>query len=180
MCIRDSNWTLATRLGDMLRRAEEQFGQRDNAYTILGVEFFGNNPMIWFPGNCKHVVVQLSVDCLNDLPRACYQLGHECIHLLAPTGKQDANMLEEGLATLYGENYATEWFNTPRDCGGRNYERAKRLTQKALSTNPTFIREIRQCKPCFCDITPDDIISKTSVTHAEAELLCQPFSQNAV
>ncbi len=134
--------------------------------------------MIWYPGDHKHIVIQLSLDCLTELPRACYQLGHECIHLLAPTGKQDANTLEEGLATLYGEDYATKWFNTPRNCGAAHYERAKRVAQKALAANPAFVREIRQHKPSFCDFTPSDILNATAVTEAEAYFLCEPFSQN--
>jgi hypothetical protein len=70
--------------------------------------------LIWYPGDRKHIVIQLSVNCLTDLPRACYQLAHECIHLLAPTGRQNANNLEEGLATLFSEDYATCEF-TPDD-----------------------------------------------------------------
>jgi hypothetical protein len=171
----DRCWTLATRLGDMLREAERQFGARDMSYTILGIEFAGDQPMIWYPGDCKHIVIQLTVDALTDLPRACYQLGHECIHTLAPTGRQDAINLEEGLATLFGENYATKWFNTPRDCGGKTYEVAKAVTQKALSMNPNFIRQIRAHKPSFCDFTPGDILNRVSIESADAEFLCQPF-----
>ena len=32
-------WTLASRLGEMLHKAEELFGERDCSYTILGMEF---------------------------------------------------------------------------------------------------------------------------------------------
>ena len=159
----------------MLGEAERQFGPRDMSYTILGIEFAGTRPMIWYPGDRKHIVIQLSIDALTDLPRACYQLAHECIHLLAPTGGQDANNLEEGLATLYGENYATKWFNTPRGCGGAEYERAKRVTHKALSINPTFVRDIRIAKPCFRSLTPLDILDRVGTTTADAEYLCQPF-----
>lgn len=37
-------WTLSSRLGQMLREAEEQFGERDKSYTILGIEFNGLLP----------------------------------------------------------------------------------------------------------------------------------------
>ncbi len=172
----DRNWTLATRLGDMLGVAEMQFGPRDPSYTILGIEFAGTRPMIWYPGDCKHIVIQLTEDCLTDLPRACYQLAHECIHLLSPTGQQHAINLEEGLATLYGEEYATQWFNTPRNCGTANYERAKSAAARALSRNPAFIREIRRHKPSFNDFTVRDIVERTGVTVADAEFLVTPFA----
>src|SRR5215467_11622293 len=83
------SWTLASRLGHMLRTAEERYGPRDLSYTILGVEFGGDIPHIWYPGNCRHVIVQIARYCINNLQHAYYQLAHECIHLLSPRG--DAN-----------------------------------------------------------------------------------------
>jgi len=172
----DRCWTLATRLGEMLSEAEQKYGPRDLSYTILGVEFAGASPMIWYPGDCKHIVIQLSVDTLSDLPRACYQLAHESIHLLAPTGKRDANNLEEGLATLFGENYATRWFKTPRNCGDTNYETAKSVTQNALNKNPDFIRQIRSNKPSFREFEPGDILAAVNISRDDAEFLCAAFS----
>ena len=171
----ERNWTLATRLGDLLSDAEHQFGPRDTTYTFLGIEFAGARPMIWFPGDRKQIVIQLSLDSINDLPRACYQLGHESIHLLAPTGRQDANCLEEGLATYFGENYATKWFGSPRGCGAAEYERVKTIVRNALAVNPMFVRQIREHKPSFGDITPTDILNYVDVSRKEAEILCQPF-----
>ena len=37
-------WTLASRLGEMLKLAEERYGPRDAGYTILGVEFADDGP----------------------------------------------------------------------------------------------------------------------------------------
>ena len=176
----DRRWTLASRLGDMLTKAEKRFGPRDMSYTFLGIEFAGNIPMIRYHGEGKQIIIQLSLDALVDLPRACYQLGHECIHLLAPTGKQNAINLEEGLATLFGEDYATKWFDMPRDCGGIEYERAKKITDKAFRMNPNFVREIRLKKPSFCDFTPKDILKHSDILPEEADFLCQPFYSAAV
>jgi len=83
-----SGWTftLATRLGHMLRIAEERYGQRDGSYTILGVEFTEGVPQLWYPDNVDDIAIQLNVTCLHEPHRAYYQLAHECIHLLSPTG----------------------------------------------------------------------------------------------
>ena len=54
-------WTLASRLGEMLHMAEELFGPRDCSYTILGIEFGPDNPRIWYPGNRRHIIIQLDV-----------------------------------------------------------------------------------------------------------------------
>lgn len=171
----ERNWTLATRLTDMLVWAERRFGQRDLTYTIIGIEFAGAVPLIRYAGDGKHILIQLSLDCLNDLPQACYQLAHECIHLLAPTGKQDANNLEEGLATLYGEDYAAKWFRMPRNLGAPKYERVKDAVVKAIAKNPDFVLEIRRRKPAFVDFTPRDIVDATGLPQSDAEFLCAPF-----
>jgi hypothetical protein len=92
-------WTLSSRLGEMLRLAEERFGPRDPTYTLLGFEFAGEYPQLWFPGDCRHIVIQLTPECATDTIQACYQLSHECVHLLAPSDGRNANNLEEGLAT---------------------------------------------------------------------------------
>jgi hypothetical protein len=79
-------WTLASRLGHILRTAQELYGPRDPNYTILGVEFGGDIPQLWYPGDCGHVVVQINPACATDMNRACFQMAHEAIHLLSPSG----------------------------------------------------------------------------------------------
>jgi hypothetical protein len=94
-------WTLASRLGHILSTAEGLFGPRDHTYTILGVEFGGGNPQIWYPGSCRNIVIQITPECATDMSRACYQMAHEVIHLLSPSGGNNANNFEEGLATYF-------------------------------------------------------------------------------
>jgi len=60
-------WTLASRLGGMLRDAEDKFGERDRSYTILSIEFCGDFPQVWYPANCRQVVIQLTESCLTNL-----------------------------------------------------------------------------------------------------------------
>ena len=73
--------TLASRLGELIRLAQGDFGPRDMTYTPVGIEFVSGSPGTWFPGSCGNIVIQLNSACANDSPQACYQLAQECIHL---------------------------------------------------------------------------------------------------
>lgn len=172
-------WTLASRLGAMLRKAEDRFGPRDKSYTILGVEFGGDVPQIWYPGNCRNIVIQLTPNCTDDLIRACYQLAHECVHLLAPTGGQNANNLEEGLATQFSHEYVEENFNIRYDAGVKAYEQARKVVARLLATNPDCIRNIRKGNPELSKIIPDQILDEVpTASRQDVEYLCQPFRRS--
>src|SRR5688572_16155643 len=96
------SWTVTTKLGHILRTAEAKYGERDKSYTLLGVEFTTEGgPQIWYPGNCKNIAVQITMECYYDIDRAVFQVAHEVIHCLGPSGRQNANFLEEGLANLF-------------------------------------------------------------------------------
>src|SRR5208337_1006395 len=99
-------WTLASRAGEILRLVEERYGPRDCSFTLLGVEFSEPQPQIWFPGDCRHVVIQLTTSAMNDEIQALYQLAHECVHLLDPVVFGLASVFEEGVATLLSAEYA--------------------------------------------------------------------------
>ena len=97
------SWTLTTRLGEMLRDLEERYGQRDRAWTPLGIEFGGDIPRIWYPGNCRNVSIKLSTNARDNPRKAIFQLAHEAVHLLSPSGGSNGPAIEEGLAVLYSE-----------------------------------------------------------------------------
>ena len=171
-------WTLASRLGAMLRLAEERFGPRDMTYTLLGFEFCGKIPQVWYPGNCRHVVIQLTPACATDLVKACYQLSHECIHLLAPSGGQNANNLEEGLATHFCHRYIVETFGVDYKSTIQSYAAARDAVEELLSADETVIRRIRERQPAIHLTCPDDILAITPNTRAElAKFLCEPFTR---
>lgn len=169
-------WTLTTRLGQMLREAEGRFGKRDRSYTILGIEFADDGPQLWFPGNCQHVAVQLSTDCLSDTARACYQLAHEVIHLLSPTGARNATNLEEGLATCFAEDYMREHFSGAWTPILPSYEAAGVAARSLLNKNPEVIKEIRIQELVISRIVPELLLSGCPALGGDvAAYLCQPF-----
>src|SRR4051794_16752903 len=87
-----------------------------------------------------------------DQRQAIFQLAHESIHLLAPTGGQNAPVIEEGLATAFSHEMSPRY-------GGYNistlpqYLMAERYLQQFLSIDPDGIGKIRNQQPCFAKIT---------------------------
>lgn len=93
-------------LGDAIDLAEGLFGKRDSSYTLLGMYFCEEalHPcIVYHPNNENRVFIELTANTLQNRPRACYQLCHEVIHLLAPDkyNKNSANNLEEGIAVWF-------------------------------------------------------------------------------
>jgi hypothetical protein len=133
-------WTLASRLGEMIELIEEQFGERDRSWTILGIEFYDTGPQTWFPGDCGHIIIQLGLLAKQDLVQALFQLAHEAVHLLDPV--RSATVLEEGLATYFSLQYIKE-FRPNFINSDRKYMAAARLTADLLNLNPLTIKTIR-------------------------------------
>lgn len=170
------SWTLASRLGEMLHRAEQFFGPRDPSYTILGVEFCAGTPQLWYPGNRRHIVIQLTMECTTDHVRACSQLAHESVHLLAPTGGRNANVLEEGLATYFSELYLHETFATSLPPELASYVDACSRARQLLAIDPSVIRTLRTKQLAIHLVTVDDILAaRPDVPRELAESLVAPF-----
>ena len=169
-------WTLASQLGNMLREAEAEFGERDKDFTLLGVEFRDGIPQVWYPGDCKDIVIQLGLDALGNFDKACYQLSHESVHLLSPNGGGAASNLEEGLATYFAQRYMLRNFQKIMWTGLESYEVARAQVGTLLSLNPEAILQIRIQEPALSRITPQIMESVCpSVPPMLAEALCQPF-----
>lgn len=170
------SWTLTSYLGDMLTKAEQAYGSRDISYTILGIEFYDSGPQIWFPGNCRHIAIQLTLSTMNDMPLGCYQLAHECIHLLSPTGTRASSTLEEGLATFFAHNYVQDKFNIPISAGDPRYESARVLVSQLLSIDENAVKTLRDIEPTISNITASQILScYPSFDSRTAEALVAPF-----
>lgn len=170
-------WTLASRLGDIIRNAEKIYGPRDDSYTILGVEFGGAVPQIWYPGNCRHVVVQITPECATDPCRACYQMAHEAIHLLSPTGDSTTTVLDEGLATHFSASYVKKNFGVDWRANLPSYQDAAELVAELLSHEPNAIKLIRTRQPTLARVSATDI---QVASHSAPEKLCQALSAKFV
>lgn len=172
------SWTLTTQLGELLNEAETRYGKRDLEYTILGIEFGGDRPMIWYPGNRKQVSVRLSLNAKCDFYQAYFQLAHEVVHLLSPTGGGGTIVLEEGLAHLFSTEMS-DTNGTHYNATIPAYDRAANLLRPLLSSYPDFIRDVRQIEPCMAKITPEHLISVfPSGDKSVFNALCEPFQDS--
>ena len=160
----------------MLRQAQERFGPRDASYTILGIEFEANGPQIWYPGNCKHIAIQLTPDTATDMVKGCYQLAHECIHLLAPTGGRNANVLEEGLATLFAHEYVQQELCFAMPSTMQSYEVARQLVTQLLALDNNAVKRLRKSQSTISRITAEQILAVYPSLETEtAQALGAPF-----
>lgn len=146
-------YTLTTRIGAMLTEIEALFGPRDLNWTLLGFEFSEDGPQIWYPGNHSHIVIQISPDCLGDDIRAYYQLAHECVHLLAPLRGAHATVFEEGIATMYSQDYIYKLFGRTNFTQDEKYINAASATRELLRLSPDSIRTLRNVQPRFNEMT---------------------------
>lgn len=170
------SWGLSSLLSELLRQAEELFGPRDYSYTPVGVEFGGDHPYIWYPGNRRYVSIVLSDSCRLDPNHALFQLAHEVVHLLAPTGNSVAPVVEEGLACHFSDTRA-RFFGVDRRTGDEKY-RAAMVVAQPLFDRPAIVRQLRGVRPSFSDWTPDLIaeIAPGVVNPTTAEMMCRPFA----
>ena len=149
-------WTLPSLLGDMLQLAQEWFGERDHTWTILGIEFCGDHPRVWCPGNRKDIVVQLGLRCMDEAQRAVYQMAHECVHLIAPIGCANASVLEEGLATWFAQYYMAERIGNPNWRSTLySYTVAQEQAEKLLALDKDAIKVLRGVIPQISHFTPE-------------------------
>jgi hypothetical protein len=136
-------WTLASRLGQMLNKAESEFGQRNRSFTVLGIEFRDGVPQVWFPGNCGHVVVQLGLSAMQDPIKAMFQLAHECVHLLDPAAG-GTNNLEEGIATQFALDWLRTEYRISYQTGDQKYDNACSLTESLVAAKNDAAKELRR------------------------------------
>lgn len=144
-------WTLTSRIGEMLELAIDKFGEINSDYFFLGIELKDDGPRIQYL-NPKYIIIQLTPSSLNNEYMALYQLSHEVYHLLSPTGKYDANNLEEGLAVYFSKLYLNRFnqniFNWETATQSDNrYYNAYNLVRQILEIEPNIIKDIRSKFP---------------------------------
>ncbi len=176
-------WTLTSRLGDMLMYAEEMFGTRNKLFTILGIEFNDSGPRIWYPKNNGNIVIQLTPEALNSETIALYQLAHECVHLLSPSGSANANVLEEGVAVYFSWWYLRKVFGVDGHeiTDEPNYKTAGLLVEKILNKQPDFFKKARSLRPDIWTLTQEELMNLSpDLSSEEAKLLAMPFRNSKI
>lgn len=178
-------WTLASRLGHILRYAETRYGPRDRNWTLLGVEFTSEgSPQVWYPtfdGIGDSVIVQLTRSAATDETRALFQLAHEALHLLSPAGPgARASVLEEGLATYNSLDYMRAIGRplSPSYIDSPPYEAAYRAVL-GLTSRPDFergVRSLRARRGGLSGLAAADVQAAwPGLSDAQARILAAPF-----
>lgn len=174
-------WTLPSRLGEMLNMAEALFGPRDYSYTLLGIEFVSDNPRIWYPGNRRHVIIQLDLSAATSMFQACYQMAHETVHLLAPSGIRNANNFEEGVACYFAAYYMKTMLNQPTWRPTLpSYSRALDLITPRLNDDKYCVRRLREHNPAFQDMTEENISNEfPNLASEDVQFLVSKFKRES-
>lgn len=167
-------YSLTTLLGKLLADAETLFGQRDKNFTPLGIEFHGDRPMIWYPGNRNHVSIMLTESARSDYKQAIFQLAHEVVHLLSPSGGANAPVVEEGLAAIFQQR-ANENYNLGYSIKHPAYLKAAKAANKLLQRDPRIVRQLREKEPAFYKWNPALLVSEAGLHQKIADTLCKSF-----
>lgn len=179
-------WTLATRMGEFLLKAEKKFGARDKTWTLLGVEFrTGGAPQVWYPSsgrNARFITIQLTKSAADDKKRALFQLAHEVIHTLSPAGPgKKSSVFEEGIAAYFSIHALADTGVTinPRYINSKPYMKAYKLIAKLYEKHPDTdqrIKKLRHHGYTFSNV-PYDVLMQyfPSIDSTHARLLTERF-----
>jgi hypothetical protein len=175
----DCQWTWTTLLGELLNLAEQQYGRRDTSWTILGVEFGGDIPMVWYPGPYPNAVaIRLSAEMAHRPRSAFSELAHEVIHLLAPSGGANANNFEEGLATAFSDQQCGKK-GVPLAQHHPSYKAAADAVRRVVAVAPDGVKSARGTMPSFGEWTPAGIAPFfPQASQADLDFLCAPFARS--
>ena len=172
---------LVSQLIDMVHIAKKLFGPRDLCYTILGIEFGGKKPGIQYPiKNHPHIIIRLSAKAATDIRWAYWNMAHETVHLLAPTGCNNPTNLEEGVACYFADYYMEEILKQPSFPLGPNdtsYKCALKAVKPLFDKDKCFVRKLRKRQPSFQDITKEEISKEfPKLTSEDVDFLMSKFA----
>ena len=186
-----SPMTLPEYASRFLADIEHWFGPRDCSFVLVGIDIdctLGNSPRLWFPDSgiapddaerrSRHIVIRLGQAALTDLPRARWQLAHECFHLLDPWNQRvdgrPTNLLEEGLATWYQNSRVpeAEWHEGL-------YAAAEDLVRPLMEQLPSAVKRIRRERNLRIGKFTPKVLQDYCPGFDEDTLqrLCQPFQR---
>lgn len=169
-------YTVASRIAQAMGEAELLFGPRDKNYFFAGFEFCEEGPQLWYPGNCMHVVMQLNINAISNAGLSAYQLSHEVIHLLSPTGGRNANNLEEGLAQYFSEYFSNKIGYPNITCTILSYAAARDHVLELLNKDKDAIKKLRLIESCISNITAEQICGQyPNISPNLAALLASKF-----
>ena len=149
--------TLAVAFGVILDRLQILYGPRDEAFTVLGIEFRTGGSRISYTENRRQIVIQLGLECAAYPQLAYFQLARESVYLLSPSGCSATNMLEAGLSTHFAQEYRPRQLQLIRSLPPTRFGKAKDLADQLLAIDESAVRQIRLRQPMLSQVTEEDI-----------------------
>jgi len=176
----------ADTLNQMLCLAENEYGPRDQAFTIWNIEFTRKHPSVYglrFGAKVVTIILSRSVLALTrkgEWRNTYWELAHECVHLLSPLMQKGPIVLEEGVACSFQRRYMQEYHGFERPQTMACCASAEAKIQELLDLDDDIIWKLRQEEPMFRGITPALILRHCPAVSDElAEALTSPFNREA-
>lgn len=139
---------------------ESRFGPAVNDWVLGGVIFDAKDeqPCLFYPYDRQGVVlIQLVGPALSSVDFARFQLSHELVHCINPSGMDGSNVFEEGMAAWYQQCYATKILKGRVRLGDEIYKSARHLfntfIKKSKVKNPVI--RVRTIEPYLYKVTHD-------------------------
>ncbi|MBI2514142.1 MAG: hypothetical protein HYV96_19390 [Opitutae bacterium] len=169
-------WILSTRIADALAEAESRYGGRHGSFELSGYEYWNEeHPQIDIDHDARAATIYLVEKYRGNEPIEIHQAAHEVVHLLGPRHPARPTNFEEGLATLFAEQYAEAatgivFLNPPPNF------RAARDAVRDFAADDSIIRSMRLEEPIFADFTPALLLKfRPGFPVRKAEFLCESF-----
>ena len=164
-------------LRHMLSESEKLCGACDKNHKIVGVGFDDNDAHIWYSGHCGNVAIRLSQLSKESQADQVYQLAHECVHLLAPCTCYAPSVLEEGVATVFAEDFTRTLFPSFERPQLASFREAAHHVRELLRENPGAIAALRSIEGVFyrMDASTFVIAGLDHVSHGLRETLLSRF-----
>jgi hypothetical protein len=151
----EASQTLRPIFDQMFLAAEAFFGPGTREYNFVGIQFVENGPYCQFYRQKRDISISLQTDCMTNPSRAKFQLAHETVHVLAPFGHAQANVLEEGLACWFQLQWIrknSHQFEEPEkwlNLHDERYIAAYRLVEKWIAPDLDSLKRMRVTQPIF-------------------------------
>ena len=128
-----------------LSRLESLLGKRHPEWILGAIRLDRDTPETYLWRFTRVVDIRLSRDLIDrngafQLPRALWQLAHECVHLLEPTLAGTIRVFEEGIASAFQESMIPLNGNDPAS----KYAAARQLAERHWDPLIATVRSLRE------------------------------------
>lgn len=169
---------------DVIRFSDEiesMFGPATNEWELKGIVFKDedSSPCIFFPKDTPGaVMIHLTANAVHNIEYAKFQLAHEIVHCLSPSGTSSTNVFEEGMAAWYQQRLATLELDNRVQLGDKRYAAARILFNRMQKKCKDAVKSLRLIEPNMWKINKATFIRANVCLNAGLiSLLTMPFSE---